>query len=236
MNAWDVLGKRGWSRCLPRVFDLAHPAGQWVLLASLVPFVTATRQPTPNLRPLEADWESAGTRDGVRLAFRDDRAGGVREVRADAELPHPAARIVELVCDFRNYPELLPDVREARIVTEHGPGRYEIYMRYAPRFVVVSARDVVVQVQPHEPPAAGHGCQWHEVSGSVGPQRGIVRMRRLRGRWTVDALDAVRARVTYQFAADPGGSIPKWMVRRGALSALPDVIAQVRRRLDAQSK
>jgi ribosome-associated toxin RatA of RatAB toxin-antitoxin module len=172
----------------------------------------------------------------VRLAFRDDRAGGVREVRADAELPFPAARIAELVCDFRNYPELLPDVREARIVAELGPGRYQVYLRYAPRFVIVAARDVVVQVRPHEPPAAAHGCQWHEVNGSVAPSPGTVRMRQLRGRWTVDALDAVRARVTYQFAADPGGRIPKWMVRRGALSALPDVIAQVRRRLDAQSR
>jgi hypothetical protein len=61
-------------------------------------------------------------------------------------------------------------------------------------------------------------------------------MRQLRGRWTVDALDAARARVTYQIAADPGGRIPKWMVRRGALSALPDVIAQVRRRLEARSQ
>jgi Polyketide cyclase / dehydrase and lipid transport len=220
-----------------------HPLGPWarlgavaLLIALLVLTTVSGRQPAPDLRPLEADWEPAGTRDGVRLAFRDDRAGGVREVRADAELPFPAARIAELVCDFRNYPELLPDVREARIVAEHGPGRYEIYMRYAPRFVIVAARDVVVQVQPREPPAAGRGCQWHEVSGSVAPSPGTVRMRQLRGRWTVDALDAVRARVTYEFAADPGGRIPKWMVRRGALGALPEVIAQVRRRLDAQSR
>jgi hypothetical protein len=204
--------------------------------ALFIPSITLASQPAPGLRPLEADWEPAGTRNGVRLAHRDDRAREVREVRADAELPFPAARIAGLVCDFTNYPERLPDVREARIVAEQGPGRYKVYMRYAPRFVIVAARDVVVQVEPHESSAGGYGCQWHEVSGSVAPSPGTVRMRQLRGRWTVDALDAVRARVTYQVAADPGGSIPKWMVRRGALSALPDVIAQVRRRLDTQSK
>jgi hypothetical protein len=34
--------------------------------------------------------------------------------------------------------------------------------------------------------------------------------------------------VTYQVAARPGGRIPGWLVRRGAVQALPDIIARLR--------
>ena len=53
----------------------------------------------------------------------------------------------------------------------------------------------------------------------------------LSGSWTIEPLDATRSRVVYQVAVNPGGRLPGWLVRRGAVSALPDVIEQVRRRL-----
>jgi hypothetical protein len=39
----------------------------------------------------------------------------------------------------------------------------------------------------------------------------------------------------YQVAVDPGGRLPRWLVRRGAVGALPDVIEQVRRQLGRAS-
>ena len=53
----------------------------------------------------------------------------------------------------------------------------------------------------------------------------------LSGSWTIEPLDATRSRVVYQVAVNPGGRLPGSLVRRGAVSALPDVIEQVRRRL-----
>ena len=57
----------------------------------------------------------------------------------------------------------------------------------------------------------------------------------LRGSWTIEPLDAARSRVVYQVAVNPGGRLRGWLVRRGAVSALPDVIEQVRRRLERES-
>jgi hypothetical protein len=39
----------------------------------------------------------------------------------------------------------------------------------------------------------------------------------------------------YQVTVKPGGNLPGWLVRRGASSALPEVIEQVHRRLGASS-
>jgi hypothetical protein len=175
-----------------------------------------------SLSAFQADpaWTEAGSKNGVALAFRDDPQVNAREVRAVAELPHAASRIMPVVCDFTQ--TLDPDTRDARVLTGEVGTRYEIYLRYAPQYMVVSARDVVIDVR-----ASADGCAWSEVAGRIASPSGTVRMPLLRGSWIIEALDASRSRVTYRIAVRPGGSIPNWMVRRGALSALPEVIARV---------
>jgi hypothetical protein len=166
------------------------------------------------------EWVPAGSKDGVQLAFRDDPALDAREMRAVAEIPHSVARIVGVVCDFTQ--SLDPDVRESTIISGDLQGNYEIYLRYTSRFMIVAGRDVVIGVQRQE-----HGCSWTERNGVVAQRAGTIRMPLLRGSWTVEAVEPGRSRVIYQIAVKPGGSIPGWLVRRGASSALPDVISRV---------
>jgi ribosome-associated toxin RatA of RatAB toxin-antitoxin module len=182
------------------------------------------------------DWTAAGTTRGVTLAFRDDPRLEVREVRATTELSFPAARIFPLVCDFTHYGSLVSGVQELKMMSGTAPFDYSIYMRYAPRFVVVAARDVVVHVQSQSTPDGSSGCQWTDLKEREAERKGVVRMPLLRGSWTVEPLDAARSRVVYQVAVNPGGRLPGWLVRRGAVSALPDVIEQVRRRLERESQ
>ena len=168
------------------------------------------------------DWIDAGAKDGVVLAFRDDPNLGAREVKAAAEISHPADRITAVVCDFTQV--LDPDLREAKLISGDLASDYRIYLRYSPRYVVVAARDVVIDVR-----RTSTGCTWSETSAQIEARSGTVRMPLLRGAWLVEPLGVSRSRVTYQIAVKPGGSIPGWLVRRGAASALPAVIKQVER-------
>ena len=174
-------------------------------------------------------WTAAGITNGVTLTFRDDPQLNARQVRAVAELPHAPGLIIPVVCDFTQI--LDPDTRETRVLSGEISGRYEIYLRYAPRYMVVSARDVVLDVRPQ-----ANGCAWSEVAERIPPQPGAVRMALLRGSWSVEPIDSSRSRVTYQIAVRPGGSIPGWMVRRGAVSALPEVIGHVARCLSSPER
>ena len=180
-------------------------------------------------------WTAAGTTRGVTVEFRDAPQLEVREVRATTELPFPAARIFPLVCDFTNYGSLVSGVQETKMISGAAPADYEIYMRYAPRFLIVSARDVVVRVQGRSTPQGSGACEWTDLKEREPERKGIVRMPLLRGSWTIERLDAKRSRVVYQVAVNPGGGLPRWLVRRGAVSALPGVIEQVRRRLERES-
>jgi hypothetical protein len=178
----------------------------------------------------DTPWTAAGVKDGITLSYRDHTGSGAREVRALADLPFPAAQIFALVCDQTQYGSLVAGLEEVRLLSGTVPGDYELYFRYAPRFAVVAARDVAVRVQSRTGDA-GLGCDWSHLPDRVPPQPGAVRMRVLRGSWILDALDAARTRVVYQVLADPGGRLPGWLVRRGAMGAIPDVIQRVERRL-----
>jgi Polyketide cyclase / dehydrase and lipid transport len=180
-------------------------------------------------------WKDAGTKDGIELAYRDDPELAAREARATAELPFPISSIVPIVCDLSQYEELVPGVLEATLLDGDSRTDYEVYLRYAARFLVVAPRDVVLRVQafPEVPGAAG--CSWSELTGRVAEREGTVRMPLLRGEWTIDALDEMRSRVVYRVTVRPGGRIPTWLVRRGAVQALPEVIENVRKRLSENS-
>lgn len=175
----------------------------------------------------QGEWEASGTKKGTTLAFRDNRLLDAREVRGTSELPFAVDAIAPVVCDFRNYTKLLPDVREANLVDGTIPADYGIYLLYAPRFLVVAARDVVLRVRTEANSAEYATCSWSEFEGRVAARKGTVRMPLLRGRWTIERIGAQRSLVTYQVAARPGGRIPAWLVRRGAVGALPDVISRL---------
>jgi ribosome-associated toxin RatA of RatAB toxin-antitoxin module len=202
---------------------LEMPLGTLLLLVSLA-------------QATAGGWTAAGTTRDVTLEFRDDPQLEVREVRATTELPFPADRIFALVCDFTHYGSLVSGVQETKMMSGTAPSDYEIYMRYAPRFVVVSARDVVVHVRGRSTPNASSACQWSDLKAREPERKGVVRMPLLRGSWTIEPLDTTRSRVVYQVAVNPGGRLPGWLVRRGAVSALPDVIEQVQRRLEWESR
>jgi hypothetical protein len=179
-------------------------------------------------------WTDAGVTNGVALAYRDNATLDAREVRATAELAAPVERIFTSVCDFSTYKSWLDGIEEARLISGTLPADYEFYFRYASRDLIVASRDVAMHVQsgPRENGAAG--CHWSEIAGRVPEQRGVVRMLLHRGSWTIEPMPAGKSRVIYQVAVRPGGSVPDWLVRRGALAEIPDVIERLRRRLDAK--
>jgi hypothetical protein len=182
----------------------------------------------------DGGWEDSGTKDGTAVAYRDNKLLNAREVRGTTVLPFPLDAIVPVVCDFTRYTTLVPDVREARLLDGTIPIDYEVYVWYAPRFLVVAARDVVVRVRQEASAPDRAACSWTELDGRLEPRRGTVRMPLLRGAWTIEEIAAGRSRVTYQVAARPGGRIPAWLVRRGAVGALPAIISRLRDELSSR--
>ena len=93
------------------------------------------------------DWTAAGTSRDVTLAFRDDSRLAVREVRAMTELPFPRPAFSRSCVTSRTTDRSCPVFARRRCWWAPHHRTTRSHLRYAPRFLVVSARDVVVHVQ-----------------------------------------------------------------------------------------
>ena len=161
-------------------------------------------------------WTAAGITNGVTLTFRDDPQLNARQVRAVAELPHAPGLIIPVVCDFTQ----ILDPTRARprsLRRDRRPLRDLSALRTTLHGRVGSRRGA-------RRSTAGQRLR------VVGGRRAYPAATRRRAHgavaWivAVEPIDSSRSRVTYQIAVRPGGSIPRWVVRRGAVSALPEVI------------
>ena len=197
--------------------------------------VLGTLLPRPCLgaSPDEGGWTDAGTKHGVALAFRENPRLAAREVRATSEMPFPAEMVFSVVCDFPRYPEFVPGMLEATTLEGTSPADYVVYMRYAPKFLVIAPRDVILQLHGGPEPTGEFRCTWSELPDRLPNRPGVVRMPIYTGSWTLEPIGAARTRVVYQVAIKPGGRIPDWLVRWGAARALPEEMQVVQKRLAA---
>ncbi|PYR33372.1 MAG: hypothetical protein DMF89_01665 [Acidobacteria bacterium] len=177
----------------------------------------------------EVGWTGAGVKHGVTLSYRDNGDLQAREVRAIAELPVPAESMFAAVCDFPHYAEFVPGIVEASELDRSGPNDFIVYLRYAPQFLVIAARDVVIHVTAEERTGALR-CAWSQVTDRVPARPRTVRMPLFVGAWTVQTLDETRSRVIYRVTLKPGGSLPGWLVRWGAARAVPEEFDIMRKR------
>ena len=181
----------------------------------------------------ESGWTDAGTKRGVALAFRENPAYGAREVRATTELPFSAAQVADVACDFPSYPAFVPGILEATLLEGNSGSDYVVYIRYSPRFLVIAARDVILQVHREADPDGVFRCSWSGLQDRLPARSDAVRMPLNTGSWTLEPLGDSRARVVYQVAVKPGGRLPDWLVRWGTARALPEVMEVVQKRLAA---
>jgi hypothetical protein len=203
---------------------------------ALVPLFTIAPRTAAGAPPDETPWEDVGVREGVHLYQRDVTALHAIEVRAVAETDAPAEDVFEVVADYGRYPEFMPGILEAKVMEEES-GTREVYMRYKPQFLIIAARDVDLRVRLTPAPVAGLApsrSEWENIEGRFPARPDTVRMPLNKGSWTIEPFDSNRrARLTYQVMVKPGGSIPDWLVRWGAASALPEVMHVVEARVKA---
>jgi uncharacterized protein YndB with AHSA1/START domain len=173
-------------------------------------------------------WEERGGRDGVTLASRDRAGSKIREIRAVAEVDAPPERVLAVLADIERYPQFMPPTEQAKLLRREGEAAV-YYMEINPP--VVARRDYCFKVEFDRLPDGTLRSHWQaETKGCLPERRGVVRVQATDGEWILEPREGgKKTHALYRCHIEVGGQVPAWMVNKGSINQLPDVINSLRR-------
>ena len=161
---------------------------------------------------LQASWELRRERDGISMYTREVQGSRYREVKAVMELDHSMEKVYALLEDIPGQQRWMADMVEVRLLEDDPVNPVQYSRIRAPR--PVQDRDVVIITRVER--QAGRIIRHFESAthrDAPSPSN-VVRIDSTRGSWQLDSLAPARTRVTYINHAEPGGSLPAWLVNR----------------------
>ncbi len=181
-----------------------------VLMGLLVrPAPTIAAKPTP-LGP----WQLVGVTDGVTVHTRPYPNFHVPQMRGQVDIDTSIYQVFAVLDDTAKHKVWMARTRDSALVKKlTGWDRFIWTQKRTPW--PAQDRDAVMRVRVHvDGKRKRIVSRFRAVTTPLRPKRsGIVRMPRLDGSFTLEALGPKRTRVTYVLLADMGGWIPDWLTR-----------------------
>jgi hypothetical protein len=193
---------------------------------ALAAAVTAPEVRADNVGP----WEQVRDEAGIRVQRRKVEGSNLHEFQGRGVIDAPLTTVLAVLHDVGSAPEWMHKCAAAHVV-EHIDDRHEVVYNRTAAPWPVSDRDTVLSSE------AVFDARTHEVRINFWsithpkepPVRGVVRMPSLRGHWILSPFNGGRAtQVEYQVHADPGGSLPGWLVNMASKEIPFQTIASLR--------
>ena len=138
---------------------------------------------------------------------------GTKGLEAVFEVAVPPDALLEIVWAPDNFPQLFPEIRDARVVRAEGDW---IEIEFRIDAIVKEVRYTTRRTIDR----AARTITWREVSGDL---------KRVRGGWELkDGATPGTTRATYRAFVDPGRFIPTGLVREAAKHKLGEMVQRVR--------
>ncbi|PSS58830.1 START domain-containing protein [Pseudomonas sp. BBP2017] len=163
------------------------------------------------------NWQLAKDEDGIQV-YLDDVAGskyqrfrGVTLIKADVRTLSDLQENLRVACKW------LYGCASMRLLDVEGDSTWVYLTTELPW--PASPRDIVIKVQTERSDDGGLIRHLSAVAGKVERQPGLIRVRQLKGLWTLIPKGEQLTEVTYQLEADPAGDIPSWLANQFVIDA-----------------
>jgi hypothetical protein len=156
-----------------------------------------------------AGWQTLSKKDGVRLDRREVKDSNFYEYRAVAETDAPVDALCDKVFEWGTT-GLDHEGLKARKLLKDTPDERIVYDQVEQ--AVVSTRDYTMVVRRQRD---GDSCRIRfETTTDLAPKPvdGYVRIDKMHGGWDFEPKTQNKTKVTYTIYADPGGSVPAFLV------------------------
>jgi hypothetical protein len=203
-------------------------ARQWVLLVTV-----SLAGALPAIGHAD-DWEDFATRDGIVASRRFVEGRELPQLRSIAEVAGTPYEILAVLLDFPAYRKWVPDCAEATTLRRLDAWRSIIHTRTDLPWPVLDREAVIEQEVTFVRAPELVKVYFRAIDApDVARAPDTVRTSDADGSYTIQALDDGRSRVTYMVYADPGGTLPDWLIKMQSTRNPLGTLASLRDRLEA---
>lgn len=184
------------------------------VIVALVPFdVQSKEAPQKDAQKKEVKkenpWVQKKNKDGIQVFARNVEGIEFKEFLGVMTVDVPIEKVDKLMKNVPNQVNWMCDMIESKVIKDDPVNPVQYNVITAP---LVSNRDVVIRTRIVRTP--GKIVRYFQgiTMESIPERKGIVRMPKMVGMWTFEAVGKNQTKVTYQNLADPGGKLPSGLV------------------------
>ena len=159
----------------------------------------------------QADWELKKEEDGIKVYLREVEGSKIQEYKAEAILDGKVSSYIAVMKDVNSYAELYEHTKEVRLINENDTFHVHYLVTDTPW--PVKDRDAVYSStysQHYDTKLVRIDMKIE--TGYEDENDDYVRMEKADGFWLFYQIEPNKVEVTYQMHAEPGGSIPNWVI------------------------
>lgn len=180
----------------------------------------------------KSSWELQKDANGVQVYTRSIEGWDINEYKATGKIKTTLAKAVEAYrcgsCRSQWASKRTSEVKNLKEITKDKIYTYS----YADAPWPVSDRDNVVLVEYSYPKSGTVVARITAVPDYIPRKSGVVRVERIQGSWTFEDLRNGYVQVTTQVVADPGGSVPTWLVNSNIVNGPHESLSGLKKYLE----
>ena len=159
----------------------------------------------------QTDWELKKEEDGIKVYLREVEGSKIQEYKAEAILKGKVSSYIAVMKDVNSYAELYEHTKEVRLINENDTFHVHYLVTDTPW--PVKDRDAVYSStysQHYDTKLVRIDMKIE--TGYEDENDDYVRMEKADGYWLFDQVEPNKVEIIYQMHAEPGGSIPNWVI------------------------
>lgn len=178
-------------------------------------------------------WQLEKEEDGVKVWVAPTPGSDYKQFKGQVMINAPLKAVQQVLEDIKNFPQWYHRMVEARVIKtlENGHSlRYSVTDLPWP----VSDRDAVVEAYKEIMSNGELRVTFVARPNAFPLQEGRIRMPYLQGSWVLTPLSQEQTQVTFQTAAEPGGSIPSWLANQMVVEVPFNTLRNLKYRIEGE--
>lgn len=175
-------------------------------------------------------WTLSKNSDEIKVFTRLIPGTEFKEFKSETIINASIEEIVEILRNVEQFDTWMPDIEKCYLIKRDGHRQWYYIETELP--YPMENRDMVYHsILTKEKPAIAK-IQIKGLPQYLPEKKGISRLKSVEGYWLIQSINEKQTKVVYQVYANPGGTVPYWLVNRFSIEVPYKILFNLRKKLE----